>query len=309
MKRILAALLCALILLNTTAASADDYQVSASVPYDPPITAPQIITPADGTIVTATTLAVEGTCQYNASGYVVSLWRSGLNIGGGLCQAGGTFSIVVSLTDGANVITPRSSTLLGAYGPDGTAVRVSYTAPKPTPENPAPGPSPVPPKVPGPVDQGGLAVTSPQPFALIGTDSNTVTIEIVIQGGATPYTLTLNWGDGSTETKTLPAGGTYRFSHRYEQPSIYTVRASVTDVLGVTTEYRLPVVSTSKLVEQTGAEQQTNPKTGRSIRSDVVWLVCLIILVVISTFWLGSRYQRERIARDYRIIKRKRRKS
>jgi hypothetical protein len=75
------------------------------------------------------------------------------------------------------------------------------------------------------------------------SSDNEATIDITVSGGTTPYTIILNWGDGTTDTHTVDQPGTYTFTHTYEKSGDYTIHGLVRDVLGATTVLQYAVVS------------------------------------------------------------------
>lgn len=233
-------------------ANAVDYDVRAMVPADPPTQAPQISDPIDGFQSGGSALGLSGTCQVMSPAVVVSIWRSGAPIGSTSCTGAGTFFLSIGLTHGVNVLVPRSSSITGQFGPDGTPISVTYAVPVQPAESPVSPPTNSSEQA---ADSGSTApmptnlyVESQQPFYYYANDG-LVTLRLVIRNGDAPYKLVVDWGDGVIEARTYEQPGLITLRHYYKKPSTYAVRAKITDVKGVTTTITLTTVTFSQSIE------------------------------------------------------------
>ena len=245
-------------------ASAASYDVTASVDFPAPTQAAVIAGGLNGTTVDSASLVISGTCEVLLPNGVVSIWRSGVAIGSAPCT--GTFSVTVTLQEGSNVLVARSASVSNQYGPDSSQVTVTLALPAPSV---APTPSPGSPGATDEVSQNagaasGLSATPAQAFSSIGSDK-VVVLMVVVVGGATPYTIYINWGDGTEESRTVDQPGTYQFDHTYSKDGSYLVKGVVRDVLGATTSFEYAVVSqkpaptaAAKDTEKAGAIIETN---------------------------------------------------
>ncbi len=275
---------------NIQSAHADSYDVSASVPFPAP-TAAAVIDPSfAGSTQTAEVVELFGTCQSVYPSSIVSIWRDGQLLGSTNCQANNTFRLNITLALGGNSLIARTSSISLIYGPDSQPVNVTYT-PSTVPTIASPGPTPA---TNNPSD---LRITSNQPVAVM-SESNTVTIEIKVDGGTSPYTITINWGDGSTETQTVAGPGLYRFTHTYASPNIFRVLASVTDVLGATKVFQFIVTSTSpQAATAQKPTAETTPQSADSKGRNYFLLLgtfiglFVLLIIFLTSFWLGRRYE------------------
>lgn len=271
---------------------ADQYDVNAVVPYDPPTQASVIQQPTAGE-VHETQQTISGTCQQAAPypDFVVSIWRSGFSLGSTTCDQG-RFSIPVVLRLGQNTLIARTITVTGDYGPDSDPLLLTLTAPIVA--------QPLPPSAPQPtsdternnaINQGGLSglvVTTEKPFGLMN-EGNSATIAVVVSGGERPYMLRLNWGDGTIESYSLAGPGTYTYSHKFQYKRAYPVLVQVRDSLGAYVEYRYSVVSDVGS-GTSGGGMTTGAKDHSSSWWTNLWyiiLVLLVLFILLTVYWLG----------------------
>lgn len=222
-------LLCAGVYLVawTFNAHADDLIVDAIV-KDKPITEPAVITaPADGTHFKAVPIAVSGTCPEH--GAYVEIFRNNVMSGSAVCDGSAKFQLNTDLFDGANKLEAHVFNLTDDEGPVSAPVNVVYDAPPPTqPTLQAPAPS---------------SSKKTKPFLLktafiykgyyVGQK---VDWPLEISGGAAPYALNVDWGDGQNSIISRPQEGQFNIDHVYRAPGpqggSYRIRAQASDVLG-----------------------------------------------------------------------------
>jgi len=224
---------------------ATSYDVSASVDFPPPAQAAVFTNSPTGQTVNNAQTILTGTCEALTPNGAVSIWRNGVSIGSAPCN--GTFSITVVLVPGVNTLIARSASVSALYGPDSQPITVTLVLPTPPPAPPAPTSPATEPAPPTSVTinagaASNLLARPVQTFGVMNND-NEVALDIVVEGGRNPYTIYLNWGDGSVETKVVNQLGNYRFTHLYAKPGTYTVRGIVRDVLGAETVFSHAVVS------------------------------------------------------------------
>lgn len=272
-------------------AVAASYDVTASVDFPAPTQAAVITSITDGSTVNVATQIVSGTCQALTPNGAVSIWRGGVAIGSAPCN--GTFSVTVSLQKGLNALVARSASVSGLYGPDSTPVGVTLQLPSPLPT-----PNPVPAN-PGTVDDTSqnagaahnLSATPSQAFSTLD-ESESIILMVVVVGSSTPYTIHINWGDGSEEARTVDKPGTYQFSHTYAKDGAYTIKGVVRDVLGATTTFHYAVVSRKPAVTTSGPKSHTTDAAAITTQiSDgtPLWWPLMYILVGAAIALLGYR--------------------
>lgn len=284
-------MLCALGLVVGHGALADSYNVSATVPYDTPTIPATIDNPADGYVSSVKTVLVSGTCQQVFPTSIVAIERAGQRIGSTACTNANTFQVGVDLAVGVNSLTARTMNSNELYGPDSSPVSITFTPP-PTP--------PIPPIVQEDASSD-LTITTDKPFAVIAPGVRTITITVGIDGGASPYSIEINWGDGSTETKQVSAAGSYTFSHEYAKPAIYQAKATVTDVLGVSRQNFFAIVVSGELDQQNG-KTPNSPASTATIKEgstyhwyDFWWLILLSLLLFFIGLLIGKRMSNQQV--------------
>lgn len=284
-------------------ASADTYNVNASVPYEAPTQAATVISPANGTISSTVQQTITGTCQVKNPPTIVSVWRDGTTLGSTECAAG-SFSLAVMLQVGQNNLLVRTANESGIYGPDSGTIFL--TVKQPTPVVPLPSGVNQPTTTishEAATNQGGvsgLIVTTEAPYTVL-PETKTATIRVVVSGGQRPYVLQLTWGDGSTESHSLDQAGMYEFTHTYLTHKTYDVRVAVRDVLGAYTEYTYTVASGQKTPTTTVTTKTSSSgvdANGPWRLVGVVWyywvLIIFLIIFLLSSYILGYRRGKER---------------
>lgn len=271
-------------LLIPSKAMAASYDVTASVAYPAPTQASVFDPSLNNSTSAVELLEVFGTCQYIAPASIVVIYRGSTKLGSVNCEPNGTFRMNVTLEPGENSLIARISNVSGNYGPDSTPIAVTY-APQSSGQGQSTVESPA----------SDLTITTPEAFTILD-DENVGTIQVTVGGGRGPYTIAINWGDGTTESMVVPDAGTFSFRHTFESKGVFKVVATVTDVLGVSKVYQFIVTSTSV----PATEQSTQKTVIVTEKSKIKWyvialggfiLIAGLIIIGLTSFWLGRRYQ------------------
>lgn len=284
---------------------AASYNVNASVPFPAPTQPAVIDAQLNGLNTASNTVEIFGTCQAINPVAIVSIWRSGASIGSVNCESNGTFRLTVGLVSGLNTLIARTSSISEAYGPDSSSLSITYTPAQPSSPGSAPqSTSPSTPNsnlsqsseaIPG---TNQLNIRTPSTFTLMD-QKNTVATQVEVNGGQNPYTITINWGDGVTETKVVNASGIYTFEHTFEKQGSYKAIAKVTDVLGSSVDYQFAIVSEQPQPASQTATNTTEPgsDTGDSVvaryflPAAIAAGVLGISAIALSGFWIGQHVQ------------------
>lgn len=265
--------------------SAANYDVQATVPLQAPSIAPVFDSSLRNFLTNEKLIQVFGTCQYLSPVSIVSIWRTTTFLGSTACEQNGTFRISLSLIVGANILQARSNNLSNNYGPEAAPISITYTQPvSATPEYQPP-----------------LKVESTKTFQVSDANKN-VEIEVRVDGGKAPYTLVINWGDGSQETRTFDKPGNYKFTHTYTKSEVYKVTATVTDVLGQSTVNSFVVVAASDPVAELASikAKRDTAALAEMNRDGPKWYKPVLIaatstagvsVLFLTSFWYGRRYQ------------------
>src|SRR5690606_22120783 len=147
----------------------------------------------------------------------------------------------------------------------------------------------------------GQRVALTSNFAKRGANpGQNLTWPVILSGGRGPYAISVDWGDGKqTDLFTLQFPGNFNIEHIYDNPGIYIVIVRATDADGISAYLQLTAVANGPA----GQGQETDLQVQEpEIRTRVVWEpAALAIPFIISTFWLGKRYElrqlRKRIER------------
>jgi hypothetical protein len=307
--KLLGSLFVFVFLLSPAAVLADSYQVNASVAFPTPTQAADFDSSLDGTTVQAALQTVSGTCQVANPVNTVLITRGGSSVGSTPCS-GGAYSLQITLVEGANTLVARTVNPTGQYGPDSTPITMTLYLPPtvtPTPNTPVPSaPASTPQEVTAKTNSGAaadLTIVPTQPFGVMNDQTNEVTITVTVGGGTTPYTVRINWGDGSVDTHNIDLPGQYTFSHTYEEAGNYTVRGSVQDVLGATTVFNYAVVSTKTTADSTHGSKKLG---GLTAAPTPVWhqyatplaFAIVGIGLLVGAYWLGVHQMAAKILRQ-----------
>jgi hypothetical protein len=214
------------------------------------LTEPAAITsPLDGTIVSKSSLPVSGTCPVATPKPIVAILDNGVVAGSVSCDSDDTFSLGIILTPGQHTLIARAYNMTGDPAPDSDPVHVTYFTPAPVTSNTG-------------AAAGGeklgldpLTVTIDEPFIVFGPGKDAVWTG-TITGGALPYHVHIDWGDGSSSDYTITKSGHQAFAHHYRamEPHIITLRVTDADGRSVTKQYAavtpyrspIPIFATSK---------------------------------------------------------------
>ena len=294
-------LLCLGVLLSswTHLAAADNYDVHASVPGSPPMVAATIISPVDGSHVTATPLTVVGTCPTNS---YVSLYRNDLFSGVALCDASQAYGIATDLFVGANQLQARVYSLTDLLGPVATAITVYY-APFTSPTGTSIGNS----NGGGSTSSGSAAAAdnvSPAEALLLKSNflykgfysGDPVSYKVSIEGGYAPYAVAVDWGDGQHSLLSRASSGEFEMTYTYQKTGSfhgsYPINVSATDARGQQTNLQLLTIVNAR--PNVVAGQSMTASGGKNALQQAlryIWPSYGVTVLLVAAFWLGERYE------------------
>lgn len=268
-------------------ASADTLEVTASIPAPIPTQPAEITSPSNNTISSKSIVRVSGVCEKLSPSYSVSLLRGSDFLGSTFCQSNGTFEIYITLIAGDNFIHSETTTITDGKGPKSQTVLIRYQPPGSGFTNtglnnglPTPGPK--------------LKIISLR--QIIYTPKKSFNVNYEITGGQAPYQLTVKWGDGSSsETFTVQGPGSGVLAHTYQASGPFMVSIDLVDKNQQRDHINLAALSFRKplsIIPFSGGPT----KTSDFFASDThkyVWLAYVLIIVAVSSFWLGEVYQRK----------------
>lgn len=256
----------------------------------PPLTEPAVITsPQDNAQFGATPIDVDGSCPDQS---YINLERDGVFAGTALCQPDGTFHLQVGLVPGVNSLQAHVFNITDDEGPLSPAVSVSYVPPTP-PSPPATGPAAGTPQTAKP-----FIISSSYRFYgyRVGQD---IDWSVVVGGGANPYNLSADWGDGSQSNYVSKTAGNLTIDHQYEKAGSYVIALSATDnqgdkaflqLVAIVTDGKSPAISVFTSPGSAIQPPVVSSSFFQSWTAVAAYSYGLVCLMVVS-YWLGEQHE------------------
>lgn len=247
--------------------------IEGVIPIDPPETGAIISFPINGQTFTNVPIDVTGICPANL---LVNIFKNEVFAGSVQCSANGSFSVTVDLFSGSNDLVARVFDDLDQPGPDSNTVTVFHDDGS---------------DISNAVDR--VILTSN--FAKRGANPGSRLIwPFTISGGVGPYAVVVDWGDGEDSILSLSGPGEFDAEHIYERPGTYRVIVKATDSNGTTTFFQVVGVANGALTSDSNDDGVEAVQT-RVVSRFVIWPMYILLLLIVSTFWLGKRYEKRRI--------------
>jgi hypothetical protein len=317
--------------LAEAAPSSGPVTIDAIIQAKPPDIGAVITSPNGGdTINNQTTVDVSGTCFKDS---FVVIEDNAIQDGSAACTDAGIFSLQIQLNMGDNILSAINYDNLNQAGPITPSVTITVTRTVPvTPANNKPTTVVVMPiipnnpsiiagvpssasysscdnYIPGNLTTGGplhiAVVCVPRLFA----PATKQTIGVLVWGGAPPYALYVNFGDGSDNNPTLvslPGQGYKTIAFNYAVPNTYKIQFKLTDRKGQTA-----IVQTA--VQVNGQPKSTVSSTISNITNDILggkpWFESpvpfyLLAIAITLGFWGGDIFDRKYGAKSHNTRKR-----
>lgn len=257
--------------------------LTGKVPSNPPKIAATITKPVNGQHIGASPVTVIGTCT---KGLIVEVFKNNIFAGSAECTDKGTFSIDIDLLYGQNILVARVYDALDQQGPDSNSVSVFYDA--------------IPPQT-DPLanlsfsDLQMLLRSSPVYRGVFPNQPLTVPLEII--GGKGPFAVRVDWADNSNDL--VPRGDNLPFNttHIYKKPGSYQITFQATD-----SQKRVAFLSVVAVIN--GSAEflgSTAPSTPLKKSLFIAWPLLLIVIVMITSFWLGEKREKHVLERKYQF--------
>ncbi len=250
--------------------------IEGTISSPPPSQGATISLPRDGQSFTDIPVTVSGLCP---DGLLVKLFKNNVFAGSAHCT-NGSYTIIIDLFGGQNELIARVYDALDQPGPDSNRVTVSFSDNR----------------------QGAASrVTLTSNFAKRGANPGEELLwPIILSGGIGPYAISVDWGDGSTPdliSQQFP--GTFNIKHKYESPGVYNIVIKATDKDGGVAYLQLVGIGNGPLSQDTGQAGSNGQNAGQdngggnaTPKTKILWQpAALTIPFVISTFWLGKKYE------------------
>lgn len=256
--------------------------LEGTIPADPPTTGATISFPTNGQVFRDIPIEVTGICP---DGLLVKIFKNGIFAGAVPCT-NGSFELQIDLFSGQNELIARVFDSLDQPGPDSNIVTVNY-------DNTPP-------------DDGTDQLIITSNFALRGANAGTILKwPLALAGGVRPYAISVDWGDGETSQLALDLAGNFNIEHTYFEPGVYVVIIKATDSRGKTAFLQVVAVANGPSGQDNAATGTGTGLTSNISRNVVIplWPIYLMFFFIISTFWLGRRYELRRIKNAVRTGK------
>lgn len=241
--------------------------LQGTVPTPPPDTAATIITPTNGSNFDRNPISVNGLCTTDL---LVKMFSNNVFVGSALC-INGSYNVQVDLFEGRNDLVARIFDALDQPGPDSNIVTVNYHNEQFS-------------------GSGIQLLTLSSIYARRGANpGDELNWPITITGGTPPYAISVDWGDGKpVSLQSEQFAGNINVKHVYDTAGTYVVVVKATDKNGQSAFLQL-VGQANGAVTQ-GNEEKDNGLVATN--TAVIWIPAAIsIPLIISTFWLGRRYE------------------
>lgn len=290
--------------------------VTVSVGGNPPTVGATITFPSNGSITESELVQVAGDCPINT---LVATYNNGFFAGSSMCQDTGTYKTIIQLAIGPNQLQSQNYDGINQPGPVTQQVLISRVVPvnsnapivSTTPKvaavaaDIAPDPKPpVIPPAPQPTvnpcfDTSELQALNPSRPTIIANcikrnifSGEPMTLPIMVIGGTAPYALFIDWGDGTTDLKTVLDTKYNDYLHTYTTAGIKVVTLKTTDANGTTSylETVVQVNGTTPAANASPIANFTNSLSNIWTEAPVPLYVAAVTLVL--GFWVGDIFQR-----------------
>lgn len=243
--------------------------IEGQIPSAPPTTAASISTPRSGQTFTAMPIQVSGLCT---NGLLVKLFANNVFVGAATCEKG-SYNLQVDLFSGRNDIVARQFDAFDQGGPDSEIVTVNFDDAQFNPF-------------------GTSLLTITSNYAQRGANpGEKLTWPIVVNGGTSPYAISVDWGDGkAADLMSTQFQGNVALTHTYNSAGIYKVIVKASDKNGLSAFLQL--VATANGAVTSKAQGTTNGSQGQTVINHVMWAPAAIsVPLIFVSFWLGRKYE------------------
>jgi hypothetical protein len=291
--------------------------VTVNVSGNPPTVGATITYPTTNTTTKSPEIQVTGSCP---SDLLVATYNNGVFAGSSVCAQDGTYATTIQLTVGVNILQSQDYDGLNQAGPTTDQVTITREAdPVPitttNPETPIIATQPTdikpdltPPVVP-PAPQPTVnpcfdtsktdALNPVQPTIIVNCikrsvfTGDTITVPIRVTGGTAPYALWINWGDGTTDLKTVLDTDYHNYQHTYKTAGIIGVSLKTTDAKGLTSFIQTVVQVNGSTTPGATTSTFTNIANGLgSVWTEAPVPLYVAAVTLVLGFWVGDVFQR-----------------
>jgi|GEM_PF-2181915 len=263
-----------MVLVNHLQASASSYVVNAVVPATVPNGSPEILSPKNGAVISNGQITVSGTCPVSNLATAIAIYDNKKLLGSAACSTDGTFAVPISLSYGTHKLVATLVAVTGEVGGSSDFITITRVAPV------------------LPSSMTGVGYVSPLRIIPKGTyilipANGDVSWRGSITGGTAPYSVRVNWGDGSADTYKVSGKAQQTFFHHYKTIQTYTVVITAHDSAhDSTTLYS--VALSQQLHQGLGLGLDTNIPPSFTLLSLVekhIWQIYIVTLSSLVFLW------------------------
>jgi hypothetical protein len=252
--------------------------LEATIPSPPPSQAATIAVPGNGQTIANIPIVVSGLCP---NGLLIKILDNNVFVGSAVC-VNNSYSLKVGLFNGRNDIVAMDYDSLGQSGPASNGVSVTYNGAQAIPT--------------------GSRVTITSEYAEKGANPGQVlSWPIIINGGTAPYAISVDWGDGQPSTlQSSASGGQINIKHTYATSGTYSVTIEASDSQGNTGFLQVVGVANGQITAN--ATSPVQPKSNTLNTGNLLsywWLLGVLFLGMIPSFWLGSKHGKKLLLDKY----------
>ena len=242
--------------------------LEGTVSAEPPTSAPVITSPSNNQVFTETPITVTGTCEGDV---IIHIYKNGVFSGAAEC-INGSFELQIDLFSGANDLIARAYDALGQSSPDSATVSIEFND--------------------ADHDRAHERISLMSNYARRGANPGEELIwPVIISGGIGPYTITVDWGDGSGQQEIdVENPGEVDLIHVYDRAGSYIVVVTAEDQNGDIALLQLVGIANGAIID-TEDEEETEPETiVESVRIPFLITVAVILVLAFTSFWLGKKH-------------------
>ncbi len=288
---------------------ASEIITTAKVAAPTPSTAATITSYTNEEVVSSESVIIEGTCSYVAPTSVIEIYVDNHFTGSTTCLADGTFTTTLSLPSGRHLIQLRTVNVTNDYGPDSAPFYVTIVAPTephvPSPQSPSLHPQSGTSNTSQSTPQTpllGVRIYSESTYLLYGPNKD-AEWKGYFEGGTTPYTVAIDWGDGTSSSYSAPQTTPQSFRHTYTKYEPFFVTITVTDAEGV--QSRMQVAAVTPYIDSSSAPGLFTSEELARIDQTIVnvgygTVAVLVLLGVLTVYHAELSYLHPRpVAKQY----------
>lgn len=251
--------------------------LTGKVPTKPPSQAATISAPKNQQHFSITPITVTGTCP---AATLVEIYKNNIFAGSVSCESSGTYTTLIDLLYGQNILTAQVYDILNQAGPVSAATTVYYDATAPLAAS-----------------LNVLNFGASQ--LLLNTDAiyrgtfpgQTLSVPISILGGAAPFAVNIQWGDSTNNVIPRSDNSVFNATHIYQKSGTYKITFQASDAQQQVAFLTVAAIVNGQPVVLGTSNSQGSKKTLNKLL--VLWPVLAILITLVSSFWLGERHEKK----------------